>query len=91
MRRKTFTTKIFSICSLNYNIVIQAGSTATYCLQWLYMGSNFPIYSKSKTSFNKVLFIQYKASLNGCFMDGFMALNIINFANMTMREKDEVL
>ena len=55
------------------------------------MGSNFPIYSKSKTSFNKVLFIQYKASLNGCFMDGFMALNIINFANMTMREKDEVL
>ena len=55
------------------------------------MGSNFPIYSKSKTSFNEVLFIQYKSSLNGCFMDGFMALNIINFVNMTMREKDEVL
>ena len=28
-----------------------------------------------------------KASLNGSFMEGFMALSIINFANMTRREK----
>ena len=31
-----------------------------------------------------------KVSLNGSFMEDFMTLNIINFANMTRREKDGV-
>ena len=32
----------------------------------------------------------HKISLNGGFMKSFMALNIINFANMTKRDKDRV-
>ena len=32
-----------------------------------------------------------KASLNGSFMEDFMTLNIINFANVVRREKDRVL
>jgi len=34
---------------------------------------------------------RYKASLNGNFIKGFMALNIITFADMARREKDRVL
>ena len=35
-------------------------------------------------------YLIYKASLNGSFMKDFMTLNIINFADMTRREKDRV-
>ena len=31
-----------------------------------------------------------KVSLNGGFMEGFMTLNIIKFANMTRRENDMI-
>ena len=33
---------------------------------------------------------RYKASLNGIFLESFMALNIINFADMARKEKDGV-
>ena len=32
----------------------------------------------------------HKTSLNGGFMESFMALNIINFADMAKRDKDRV-
>ena len=32
-----------------------------------------------------------KASLNGSFMEGFMTINTITFADMAMRENDGVL
>ena len=35
-------------------------------------------------------FLQLLASLNRCFFESFIALNIINFVTMVTREKDEV-
>jgi len=35
-------------------------------------------------------FLQLLASLNRCFIESFITLNIINFVNMVTREKDEV-
>ena len=35
-------------------------------------------------------FFQLLASLNRCFIESFIALNIINFVTMVTREEDEV-